>query len=129
MITFHQSAKGLYFWDVRSRHDKEVVMINSVKENEERYTKREVRQARMTKRLSEVLGFPSIVDFESMITYNVLRDCPVTVYDYRRALDINGVDLGVVKGKMVRHKLGHVRTDIIMPVPDGILTNHGCIFC
>ena len=57
VITFHQSAKELYFWDVRSRHNKEVVMINSVKENEERYTKREVRQARMAKRLSELLGF------------------------------------------------------------------------
>ena len=43
MITFRQSEKGLYFWDVKSRHDEEVIMINSVKENEKRYSKREVR--------------------------------------------------------------------------------------
>ena len=78
-----------------------MVLINSVKENEERYSKREVRQARMAKRLSELLGFPSKVAFETMITYNFLRDYPITVDDYRRDLDIYGVDLGAVKGKTV----------------------------
>ena len=94
MITFHQSEKGLYFWDIKSRHDEEVVLINSVKENEERYSKREVRQVRMAKRQSELLRFPSKVDFEAMVIYNFLRDCPMTVNDYRWALNIYGVDLG-----------------------------------
>ena len=99
-------------------------MINSVKENEERYSKREVRQARMAKRLSELLGFPSKVYFESMVTYHCLKDCSVTVADYMRTLDMYGVYLGVVR-KKGRHKPGHVRTDIIISVPDGILT----IYC
>ena len=125
MITFHQSEKGLHFWDIKSRHDEEVVLINSVKENEEKYSKRAVRQARMAKRLSELLRFLSKVDLEVMVTYNFLRDCPMTVNNYIRDLDIYGVDLGAVKGKTVRHNPGHVRPEIIIPMPNGVLTNHG----
>ena len=51
----------------------------------------------------------------------------MTVDDYRRALNIYGVDLGEVKGKIVRHKPVHVRTDIIISVPNGILTNHSSV--
>ena len=51
----------------------------------------------------------------------------MTVDDHRRALEIYVVDLGAVKWKTVRHKLSDVRTDIIIPVPDGILTNHGSL--
>ena len=51
----------------------------------------------------------------------------MTADDHRRDLDIYVVDLGAVKYKTVRHKLSHVRTDIIIPVPDGILTNHGSL--
>ena len=62
-----------------------------------------------------------------MITYNFLNDCPVTVDNHRRDLDMYGVDLGAVKGKTVRHKISHVRTDIIISMPDGIFTNHGSL--
>ena len=99
-------------------------MVSSVKENKERYTKREVRHVITAKRLSKLLGFPSKVYFESMVTYHCLEDCPVTVAVYMRTLDVYVVDLEAVK-KKGRHKPGHVRTDIIIPVPDWILT----IYC
>lgn len=56
-------------------------MVNSVKDNDERHSKRRVREAK-----------PSSVDIESMITHHFLKYFPVIVDDYRRAIDIYNVD-------------------------------------
>ena len=58
---------------------------------------------------------------EAMLNNNLIKDCPVTPSDYRRAVDIYGVDLESVRGKTARVRPGHVRMDVITPLPDSIL--------
>ena len=61
---------------------------------------------------------------EAILNNNLIKDCPVTTSDYKRAVDIYGVNLGSVRGKMVRVRSGHVTTDVITPLPDSIFDLH-----
>ena len=51
----------------------------------------------------------------------------MTVDNHIRPVAIYKPDLGTVKGKTVRFKSNHVRTDVIVPVPAVILELHGLI--
>ena len=59
-----------------------------------------------------------------ILSNNLIKNCPVTTNDYRRAVDIYGVYLGLVRGKTVRVRSVHLRTDIITPLPDKPLELH-----
>ena len=104
MIKFKQSPKGLYYWNTVEHRTEELILVNTVKENERKYTKREVKEAKKAQRLNELIDYPSRVDMDAMLNNNLIKDCPVTPSDYRRAVDIYGVDLGSVRGKTVRKK-------------------------
>ena len=98
--------------------------MHTVKENERKYTKREMKEAKKAQRLNELIGYPSRVDMEDMLNNNLIKYCPVTPSDYRKAVDIYGVDMGSVRGKTVRVRPGHVRTDVITPLPVSISDLH-----
>lgn len=46
---------------------------------------------------------------------------------YKRALEIYKLDLGSVRGKIVRVKPDHVRIDIALSVPDEMLELHNSV--
>ena len=102
VVIFKPSVKDPYYWYSKLGYDTELVMLNTISEKEKRYYKKEVKQTKASNRLSELLGYPSESDIESAITHNLINDCHMTVDDYRRALDIYGVDLGIGKGGTVR---------------------------
>jgi len=52
-----------------------------------------------------------------MINHGGLNNCPISSLDFKRALDIWGADLGVLKGKTVRSTPTHVED--VYPLPDG----------
>ena len=43
LIEFTQSRSGLLFWDCSTKASDGIVLMNSVKENEKKYSRREVR--------------------------------------------------------------------------------------
>ena len=118
VIKFKQSPKGLYYWNTAKHRTEELVLVNIAKENERRYTKREVNEANKAQRLNKLIGYPSRVDMEAMLNNNLIKNCPVTPSDNRRVVDIYGVNLESVRGKTARVRPVHVRTDIINPLPD-----------
>jgi hypothetical protein len=47
-----------------------------------------------------------------MIKTGRILNNPITVQDYRNALTLYGVDLGVLKGKTTRKKPDHIQVEI-----------------
>jgi hypothetical protein len=76
------------------------------------FTRREVEAAEQARRLYVIMGTPSGLTFERAIRQGLVLNNPVTVQDYRNALQIYGEDLGVLKGKTVRTKPEHVKIKI-----------------
>ena len=124
VIEFKQSSKELYYWNNEKHRTEELVLVNIVKENDRRYTKREVKEAMKEQRLNELIDYPSRVDMETMLSDNLIKDCSVTHSDCRRAVDVYGANFGSVREKTIRVRPGHVRTDVINPLPNSILDLH-----
>ena len=96
VIEFKQSSKELYYWNNEKHRTEELVLVNIVKENDRRYTKREVKEAMKEQRLNELIDYPSRVDMETMLSDNLIKDCSVTHSDCRRTVDVYGANLGSV---------------------------------
>jgi hypothetical protein len=75
------------------------VLVNTVEDNMQRYTKREVGKAEAARELmSERLGFATPKATIDILNAGVLN-CPVTAQDVLRAVDIWGTDARSIKGK------------------------------
>ena len=121
-LKFILSDIGLYYYDARStnnsQRDKEaIVMINTVENNMKGFTAREVKGANEARKLYQIVGRPSELNFKNMIKFNLLHNCPVTLEDVANALQIYGKDIGAVKGKTVRNKPEAVRLINPEPIP------------
>jgi hypothetical protein len=61
---------------------------------------REVKAADAARVLYQKLGRPGEAEFDSiLLPHNLLRNCPITPGDAKRALVIYGTDVAVLKGK------------------------------
>ena len=137
------SDEGLYYHDVRWNRElstperpisnrsytnvldnnKNVVLVNTVGENEEGYTKKELQKARLAKRMYILMGRPSYRDFANVIRWNLVRNCPVEYSDVINAWNIYGEDVGGIRGKTTRIKPKVVDTDGIVKIPQELLYN------
>lgn len=96
--TYKFVARGkLHVCDINAGRN--VVLTNTVEENEGLYTKRELAAARQAKDLSKRLGYPSMQDLKQMLSTGSLVNCPITHHDIDRAIHIYGPDIAAVKGK------------------------------
>lgn len=95
----------LYICDGRHlRQQKEITLIQTVEENELKYSKRDVERAEAARDLKNKLGNPSTKDLVSMIKSGGILNCPVTIHDVYRAIRIWGPDLASIKGKTTRRR-------------------------
>ena len=63
-IRFQLSPNGLYYFDVADR-EKGVLLLNTVSENREGFTRREYEGAQESRRAMHLLGFPSERDLRT----------------------------------------------------------------
>ena len=77
-------------------------LLETVAANKKLFTPRQVTSADLARGLYRKLGRPSEADFYSILTKNLIRNCPVTPDDARRAFRIYGPDVATLKGKMTR---------------------------
>ncbi len=98
--------------------------INTVHQNFEGYTKKQVQQAARACCLMGMVTFPSERDFQAMICLNMLKDCPVTNNDICNTHNIYGPDLASIRGKTVWQKPKRVVTDYVK-IPKQFLSIHG----
>ena len=109
-VKFDLSLNGIYYFDAAYRENG-VLLLNTVSDNSEGFTRREYKEAQEARRAMQLLGLPSERDFENMVRSNVIVNCPVTFSDVKNANLIFGPDITSLKGKSVSHKPASVVTD------------------
>ena len=72
--------------------------VLTVEENEKRFTKRQIKDAKRAQEFAYNLGLPSVRDLLVMLRNGYILNCPVTYDDVKRALVIYGPSLGHLKG-------------------------------
>jgi hypothetical protein len=93
---------GLHFYDLRNENH--LAFINTVSENKEGFTKRQIKGAELAQTLHKTLSDPSKKDFKWVIRSNHIKDCPVIVQYIDVALKIWGNNISALKGKTTRRK-------------------------
>jgi len=79
-----------------------VALVQTVRGNYEGYTKGEVLKAKEARRAQAMMGNPSKKDYKTMVSNNLIPECPITSTDITNARAIFGPDLLSVRGKTVR---------------------------
>ncbi len=87
--------------------------MNTLHQICEGFTKKQVKNAQLARRLMGMVVRPSEHDFQALIRLNMLKDCPVTNNDILNAHTIFGPDLASIRGKTVRRKPTHVPTNYV----------------
>ena len=116
-MTFLMHANGLYYHDPLGKH---LSLVNTVQENSEGYSKRQVLQAKQARDLQAILGNPSTRDLKTIIESNQLANCPVSSDDVERAEIIYGPSVPILKGKTTRRTPERVVSDYIN-IPSKVL--------
>ena len=111
---------GLHYHDTKNR---EVTLIKTVQENEEGYSKRQIKDAQEARDIYAKVGYPSPRDFHKLIAENIILNCPVTVEDVIRADKIYGQDIHSLKGKTTRTHLTRLVTDYVKIAPSVLEKN------
>ena len=127
---FEESPGGLYFHDTKNRklsntfeNDPAVSLVETVKNNLSKFTKRQIERAKTARRAYGMVGRPSPRDFRNMIRGHMINNCPVTTEDIDNADIIYGPDVPALKGKTVRTQSQPVTTDVVK-IPPEILSLH-----
>ena len=129
-VKFRKTLSGLYGIVVEPEYKAKVELLNqlqgtinvqTVKENTEGFTPRQVKQAREARRLYHTVGAPSVEKLRMVIKMNTIRNCPVTMENITMADKIFGLDIATLKGKSTRTKPELIVSDEI-EVPEEIYT-------
>ena len=99
------------------------MFVNTVAQNYEGYTKREVLKAHEARRFQRMIGAPSERDYQGLVREKLIANCPVTVTDVHNAHQLFGPDLANLRGKTVRRSPEHVAVDYI-DLPLSFLDRH-----
>jgi hypothetical protein len=128
IMKFTEYATGLYYFEVANTPNKPVIsdytFVLTVEGNKERFHRREIEGADRARELYATIGRPSQQHFEHILRHNLIRNCPVTVDDAKRAQIIYGHDIATLKGKSTKTPAKHVPTFMPIPVPLPILEDH-----
>ena len=132
IMKFQQYGSGLYYYDAsvnkRTNNTNEDVstycFVETVANNKKLFTRRELESAEQARQLYIKLGRPGQQLFESILSKNLIRNCPVTAEDAKRAAFIYGPELYSLKGKMVRGSSRALPSFVPIAVPDYILQHH-----
>ena len=123
-MEFRMHSSGLHYYDPRREP---FAFVNTVSENKEGFTKRQIKGAEVARTLYATLSYPSWKDFKWVIRSNQIKDCPVTVQDVDVALKIWGKNIAALKGKTTRAKPNPVARDFVK-VPKELLKLHKEVF-
>jgi hypothetical protein len=115
-VVFKQSPAGLYYHATGNRA---FVMVNTIKENREGFTRRKVDKAKEARRA--LVSYPSPKDFMNIVRSNMIKNCPICPIDIINAHKLFGPDIATLKGKTVRRTPAGVMTEYI-EIPKEIIS-------
>jgi hypothetical protein len=129
LMKFVEHESGLYIYSTNNNNINEKVtgytLIAAVAEQKKMFSPRQIQNADHARALYRKLGRPSEAEFYHILSGNLLRNCPVTVDDAKRALTIYGPDIATIKGKTTRTDAAdRVPTFEAVPLPPTIMEHH-----
>jgi hypothetical protein len=110
----------MYF--LNTKQDVGTTLVNTVTDNQYKYSKKSYSQAVLARKLQRIIGRPSTQEYIKILTSNLLPNRPVTPGDVITTNNIFGPDIGSLKGlkgKTVR-KTQKAIIESITPIPRGI---------
>jgi hypothetical protein len=116
-IIFAASASGFYYHDTTNHA---VVMVTTVKSNQEGLTDREFEKAKAAQRSLGLVGYPSPWDFNNMVRSNMIKNSSVTPTDIDNAHKNFGDNIATLRGKILRNTPDAVVADYV-EIPKEIL--------
>ena len=100
-------------------------MVSTVAEHKKMFSPRAIKAADAARALYRRIGRPSKADFQRILRNNLIRNCPVTPDDAKRALIIYGPDISALKGKTVKSTAeARAPTFVAVPLPAPIMEHH-----
>ena len=82
---------GFPYLDLRETHDLEgLACVQTMRENMEGFTKRELKRAILARQKQQQVGIPSEAEFAKMVSGNHVKNAPFTVQDISNARAIYG---------------------------------------
>jgi hypothetical protein len=124
IVEFKPSEKGLHYHDTSEDNSNfKCMLVNTVRDNVEGHTKRNITKAKEAQRLQGMVGNPTDKEFKGMVSERLITNCPVTVQDIKNSNRIFGPDLANLRGKMIRSKPEHVRIEY-MQIPQDFVELH-----
>jgi hypothetical protein len=91
----------------------ELILVNTVRENFEGYSRHEVKKAKEARRIQGMIANPTKREFPGMLCEQLLTNCPVTMRDVDNANQIFDPDLANLRGKTTRTKPERVRVEYL----------------
>jgi hypothetical protein len=104
----------------------EVLHVQTVRGNYEGHTKRDVLQAKESRRAQAMIGDPSKGDFEGMVSGKLIKNCPITTTNITNACNIFGPDLASIQGKTVQWTPAPVVADYVA-IPCLLVEQNGIV--
>ena len=128
-IRFIEHDTGLYIHQPDNKDVKLPVTaysyLQTVAKNRDLFTRREVRGADKARALYRHIGRPSQARFLQYLQKGLIRNCPITVDDAKRAHSIYGPDIAYIKGKTTQKPpLPHIETHIPLELQPHIAAHH-----
>ena len=115
---------ALHVLDINDpRSQESYAFVETVADNMQMFTKREIADGNLARDLQAVLGYPSNGDLKWIIQANYLKDNPVRTRDVDVALKIYGPSVALLKGKTVCKTAPVARQDVV-EVPKEIRMLH-----
>jgi hypothetical protein len=109
--------------------DLQVNCINTIEENKQLYTDRQITRAKKARDLYHAIGTPNAEDFKKIIRMNAIRNCPVTIDDILIAEKVFGPDIGTLKGKSTRQKPAPIVQEYVDIPKELILAQENVTLC
>jgi hypothetical protein len=120
---FMPSKMGFYFSDVKNNTAN--VMINTVGSIKNKYTVKEYANACKAHFIQDIIGRPDTKDYIEYVEKGLNLNCPITKRDILRTEDIQGPNLGSLKGKTMQKTPERVTINTLDDLPNGLLEEHG----
>jgi hypothetical protein len=139
IMKFNEYKSGLYYFDTAapktpnstSLDVNDYLFLNTVEQNKQAYTRREIEGADRARVLYKKIRRPSEKEFTDMLQNNLIRNCPVTPDGAKRALQIYGPDVATLQGKTVKKQsISEIPNyqAVNMPAPIIAQYNNVCLF-
>jgi hypothetical protein len=134
LMKFHEFKSSLYYYDTKqeqtnlsSNDGTDYLFLNTVADNKKNYTQREIEGADRARKLYIQIERPFEQEFLDILKDNLIRNCPVTPDDTRRAVKIYGPDLTTLQGKTVKKQNSATPNYQAIQIPAPIIAKYNSV--